>query len=84
MSQKFYFEGKTDSCKQENNTSREENREEKKTNQAAQGKAEKQVKSAFNGGGMNPEARKLAIVTMKETIGKEVEDTQQTQRMNMH
>lgn len=33
---------------------------------------------------MNPEARKLAIVTMKETIGKEVEDTQQTQRMNMH
>lgn len=30
----------------------------------------------------NPEARELAIVTKTEIIGEE--DTQQTQRMNMH
>lgn len=52
MSQKLYLEGITDNCKQGNNTSREENREEQKTGQAAQGKAEKQVKNAFSGGGI--------------------------------
>lgn len=51
------------SCKLENNTPREENREEWKTGQAAQGKAEKQVKSIqrIQRRG-NPEARELAIV----------------------
>lgn len=66
MSQKLYLDGiylELFSCKLENNTPREENREEWKTGQAAQGKAEKQVKSiqCIQRRG-NPEARELAIV----------------------
>lgn len=72
------MEGTTDYCKQEG---RKQGGVEDRS--GTTGKSWKASKKCIQWRG-NPEARELDIVTMKDIIGKEVEDTQQTQKMNMH